>query len=122
MGVYDSRTRRDGRAIELLGSYDPFRDGDERYQLDRERITYWLGVGALPTETVQAILLSQGVDVPSSGKARALSPEERAAKQAIREQKKQKKEEALQRKAALAASKQKLSKKEMREAKKAGLL
>src|SRR5437588_11319812 len=51
--AFDSRTRRDGRAIEELGHYDPRLDSEEKqYNFNRERIAYWLSVGAKPTETV----------------------------------------------------------------------
>jgi small subunit ribosomal protein S16 len=122
LGAFDSRTRRDGRPIELLGHYDPLVVAeDKKYSLDRERISYWLSVGALPSETVQAILLSQGIDVPTSGKKRALSPEERVERDKIRAAKSVKREEAKARKAVQAAVTKPMSKKEKREAKKAGL-
>lgn len=53
--VADSRTRRNGRAIETIGQYHPM-DDPSRIVVDSERAQYWLGVGALPTEPVQAIL------------------------------------------------------------------
>lgn len=121
MGAFDSRTRRDGRAIEELGHYDPLEPKPEKkYSLKRERIEHWLSLGALPSETVQSILLSQGIDVPTSGKTRALSPEERAEKERMREEKRKKREESIQRKKALTVGKAPMSKKEKREAKKAG--
>jgi len=47
----DSRQPRDGRVIEELGSYDPeIRDTDSRVTLRPERVKYWMGVGALPSE------------------------------------------------------------------------
>lgn len=119
--AFDSRTRRDGRAIEELGHYDPRMESEEKkYTLNRERITYWLSVGARPTETVQSILLNNGIAVPGAGKP-ALSPEERASREKDREAKKQKREQSIARKAAVEASSgAKQSKKEKREAKKAG--
>ena len=121
LGVFDSRTRRNGRAIEELGWYDPLVDADDKkYSLNRERIGYWLSVGALPTPTVCSILLNQGIDVPTSGRKRALSPEEKVEHDRIRAEKKVKREEAIQRKAALQATATPMSKKEKREAKKAG--
>ena len=121
LGVFDSRTRRDGRAIEELGHYDPLvADDAKKYSLNRERISFWLSQGALPSETVQSILLKQGIDVPTSGRKRALTPEEQAAREADKEKRRKKREEALLRKKALAATDVKMTKKEMREAKKAG--
>ncbi|MCW8140095.1 MAG: 30S ribosomal protein S16 [Planctomycetota bacterium] len=122
LGVFDSMTRRDGRAIEELGHYDPLvADDDKKYSLNRERISYWLSKGALPTPTVQNILLSQGVDVPTSGKKRAMSPEEKAAHVKVRAEKQVKRDVAMARKAKMVeATSKPMSKKERREAKKAG--
>src|SRR6516164_3300807 len=52
--VADSRSPRDGRFIERIGTYNPMVDKDhaERLVLKEERIKHWLGVGALPTERV----------------------------------------------------------------------
>jgi small subunit ribosomal protein S16 len=49
--VADSRTKRDGRAIEEIGKYHPKED-PSLIQVDSERAQYWLGVGAQPTEPV----------------------------------------------------------------------
>jgi small subunit ribosomal protein S16 len=57
--VADSRTRRDGRAIEELGLYHPVQN-PSRIEVDSERVQYWLGVGAQPTEPVLAILKVTG--------------------------------------------------------------
>ena len=118
--AFDSRTRRDGRAIEELGHYDPrLQDEEKKYTLNRDRIAYWLSVGAKPTETVQSILLRNGIQVPGARKA-APSHEEREAHRKDREEKKVKREAALARKAASAAVDTKLSKQEKRDAKRAG--
>ena len=61
----DSRVPRDGRVIEELGTYDPMvEQKDQRVVLNVERAKYWVGVGALPTEKVQALLAKQGVLMP----------------------------------------------------------
>ena len=122
LAAFDSHTRRDGRAIEELGHYDPLVESeDKKYSLNRERIEYWLSVGAKPSQTVMSILLKQGISIPGSEKKRALTPEERVERDRIREVKRGKREVALQRKKIEQATKgQKLSKKEQREAKKAG--
>jgi small subunit ribosomal protein S16 len=53
----DSRQPRDGRIIEELGSYDPMvPNTDERVRLRPDRIRYWMGVGALPSEKVSVLL------------------------------------------------------------------
>jgi len=57
--VADSRTKRDGRAIEEIGIYQPMED-PSLIRVDSERVQYWLGVGAQPTEPVQAILKVTG--------------------------------------------------------------
>src|SRR5947209_4861543 len=53
----DGRQPRNGRIIEELGSYDPMiKDTDERVRLKPDRIKYWLGVGASPSEKVEVLL------------------------------------------------------------------
>jgi small subunit ribosomal protein S16 len=57
--VMDSRTKRDGRAIEEIGIYHPKNDPSV-IQVKSERVQYWLGVVAQPTEAVVAILKRTG--------------------------------------------------------------
>jgi len=58
----DGRQPRDGRVIEELGSYDPtVKNTDERVRLKPDRIKYWMGVGAKPSEKV-AVLLKKYMD------------------------------------------------------------
>jgi small subunit ribosomal protein S16 len=57
--VADSRTKRDGRAIETIGEYHPKNDPSV-IKVDSDRAAYWLGVGAQPTEAVAAILKVTG--------------------------------------------------------------
>ncbi len=57
--VADSRTKRDGRAIEEIGIYHPKED-PSRIEVQSERAQYWLGVGAQPTDPVLAILKLTG--------------------------------------------------------------
>ncbi len=55
--VTDSRNARDGRYIERVGFFNPVAEGkQEELRLDRERIDYWIGQGAQPTERVQALM------------------------------------------------------------------
>ncbi len=55
--AFDAREERDGRSIEQLGTYDPMeKEESKKVILKRERIEYWLSVGAQPTETVASIL------------------------------------------------------------------
>ena len=64
LGAMDCRTPRDGRVIEELGWYDPnAKEPEKQLSLNRERVEYWLGVGAKPTETVAGILKRQGIAV-----------------------------------------------------------
>ncbi len=57
--VADSRTRRDGRVIEEIGKYHP-KEEPSLIEVKSERAQYWLGVGAQPTEAVEAILKVTG--------------------------------------------------------------
>jgi small subunit ribosomal protein S16 len=57
--VADSRTKRDGRVIEEIGKYHPTED-PSFIEVRSERAQYWLGVGAQPTEQVEAILKLTG--------------------------------------------------------------
>jgi small subunit ribosomal protein S16 len=57
--VADSRTKRDGRAIEYVGIYQPKEDPSV-IQVKSERVQYWLSVGAQPSEAVQRILEKTG--------------------------------------------------------------
>lgn len=51
----DSRTRRDGRYLENLGTYNPMA-GDTALKLDLARVDYWIGVGAQPSDTVADLI------------------------------------------------------------------
>ena len=53
--VADSRSPRDGRFIEELGTYDPMAEG-ETLKVDVERAKYWIANGAQPTDTVRGLL------------------------------------------------------------------
>ncbi len=57
--VVDSRKKRDGRVIEEIGKYHPKED-PSFIQVTGDRAQYWLGVGAQPTEAVEAILKITG--------------------------------------------------------------
>ena len=64
VNAVDGRSPRDGRVIEQLGWYDPnAKEPDKQVFLNRERIEYWLGVGAKPSDTVRQILTRQGIAV-----------------------------------------------------------
>jgi small subunit ribosomal protein S16 len=59
IAVADARTRRDGRAIEVIGRYHP-KEEPSLIEIDSERAQYWLGVGAQPTEPVLKLLQITG--------------------------------------------------------------
>lgn len=57
--VADSRTKRDGRAIEEIGLYHP-KEEPSLIKVDSDRVQHWLSVGAQPTDPVRAILKVTG--------------------------------------------------------------
>jgi small subunit ribosomal protein S16 len=93
----DSRMPRDGRFIEKLGTYNPLlpKDSEERVKMNMERIQYWLGEGAQPTDRISRMLEAAGVidkkerNNPNKGapgdKAKARA-EEKVAKAAAAEE------------------------------------
>ena len=93
----DSRMPRDGRFIEKLGTYNPMlpKDSEERVKMDMERVKYWLGEGAQPTDRVSRMLEAAG-ELPKKdranlkkgtpGKAAQARAEEKAAKAAAAEE------------------------------------
>jgi len=55
--VTDSRNRRDGRCIERVGFFNPIASGkDVRLSLDQDRVQYWIGVGAQPSDRVASLI------------------------------------------------------------------
>ncbi len=60
MVVTDSRTRRDGPFIEILGTYDPQKGASET-KIDTERAKYWLQKGAQPTVIAKKLLHRAGL-------------------------------------------------------------
>ncbi len=75
--VKEKRSKRDGAYIENVGTYDPMKDPAE-VDLRHERIQYWIGVGAKPTETVASLIKANPV----------MSDEEREAAMKARADKK----------------------------------
>ena len=53
--VADSRSPRDGKFIEEIGTYQPLKKGDN-YKLDLDRANYWISKGAQPSDTVASFL------------------------------------------------------------------
>ena len=64
--VADSRSPRDGRFIERIGSYNPMvaQDHPDRLKIDTDRAKHWLGVGAQPTDRVAKFLANAGLMDP----------------------------------------------------------
>jgi small subunit ribosomal protein S16 len=61
----DTRSPRDGRIIEALGYYLPLMPrAQEQLKLNAERISYWLSVGAQPSETVTSMIKRTGIPMP----------------------------------------------------------
>ena len=55
--VADKRVRRDGRFIERIGFYNPLaKGGEEPLRIAQDRLTYWTGVGAQPSDTVARLI------------------------------------------------------------------
>jgi small subunit ribosomal protein S16 len=58
--VLDKRKPRNGRTVEIVGTYDPLKN-PAVIKLDAERIKYWLGCGAQPSDTVRSFLTAQKI-------------------------------------------------------------
>ena len=59
--VTDSRNPRDGRFIEIIGTYDPRKAG-EQFTIDEEKALKWLSQGAQPTDTVKSMFKQLGIN------------------------------------------------------------
>ncbi len=70
--VADSRNRRDGRFIERVGFYNPSASGQaEALRVDQERVKYWTGVGAQPSDTVKRLIKLHATGPEGMAKAKA---------------------------------------------------
>ena len=59
--VADKRVRRDGRFIERVGFYNPIAaGGEERLRIAQDRLSYWVGVGAQTSSTVDRLIKQAG--------------------------------------------------------------
>ena len=58
--VIDKRRSRNGRFVEVVGTYDPLKKPAE-IKLDAARVKYWLGMGAQPSDTVRSFLRNQTI-------------------------------------------------------------
>ena len=57
----DSRSPRDGKFLEMLGTYDPLKP-ENNIKIDAEKVTSWIKIGAKPSETVASLLKKAGVE------------------------------------------------------------
>lgn len=58
----DSRAKRDGKELEVLGHYDPLvADKEKQVAIERDRVQHWLSVGAQPSDTVASMLRKAGI-------------------------------------------------------------
>jgi len=77
--VADSRTTRDGKAIDFLGTYDPLKNPAE-IKVDVDKAKEWISKGAQPTDTAKAILIKCGVITnakPAPAKTKAVKKEKK---------------------------------------------
>lgn len=61
--VIDSRNPRDGKAIEIVGNYNPIAEPIE-LNLNQERIDHWIRNGAQPSETVKRLIQKKAAEAP----------------------------------------------------------
>jgi small subunit ribosomal protein S16 len=62
INAVESSNPRDGTVLEKLGHYDPIeKNSAKQVVINRERVEYWLGKGAIPSDSVSQILLRQGI-------------------------------------------------------------
>jgi len=63
LNAIDSRSPRDGKVVERLGHYDPIeKKAEKQLVLKKDRIEYWLSVGAIPSETVAELIAKMGIE------------------------------------------------------------
>jgi len=83
--VKENRSKRDGAYLENLGTYDPLADPAD-VRLNHDRIQYWIGVGAQPTDTVRSLIKNNPVQTEEE---RAAAMQARADKKAAAEAERQ---------------------------------
>jgi small subunit ribosomal protein S16 len=76
--VADSRSPRDGKFIEILGTFDPMTDPVKR-TVDAEKVKVWLQKGARPSDTARAFLIGEGLLPKESARKRPSKPAKAAA-------------------------------------------
>ena len=70
----DSRAPRDGKFLESVGLYNPLTN-PHTLEFKEDRVIYWLGVGAQPTDTVMSLLRQKGITLKQELKKKGLSEE-----------------------------------------------
>ncbi len=102
--VADSRSPRDGKFIEKIGTFNPLLDKDNvnRLVLNTERVQYWIGAGATPTERVENILVAASLIKRSAHSQKVLDARIKVSTEA---KKKKEAEEAAAKKAEAEAAK-----------------
>ena len=76
--VADTRSPRDGKFIEILGTYDPMTE-PVKLNIDQEKVRGWLQKGARPSDTARAFLIDQGLLPKESAKKRPTKPPKAAS-------------------------------------------
>src|ERR687888_1791002 len=78
--VADSRSPRDGKFIEIIGTYDPKKPGDNS-TINLDRAEYWLSKGAQPSDTVRSLIKKNKKQAakPAAPAAEAIPPTETTA-------------------------------------------
>jgi len=71
--VADTRSPRDGKFIEILGTYDPMTE-PVKLNINQEKVKAWLQKGARPSDTARAFLIGQGLLPKESAKKRPTKP------------------------------------------------
>lgn len=83
MVAIDKQRARDGRALEILGFYDPLTD-PATVQLDQEKVNAWIAKGATPSETVQKLMRQAGMGADSATAEKPAKPARRSRSSAAK--------------------------------------
>jgi small subunit ribosomal protein S16 len=70
----DTRSPRDGRFLEILGHYDPRKEGADKVTVKAERVQYWISQGAQVSDAVKPLLKSVGIELPVKKKRGKTKP------------------------------------------------
>jgi small subunit ribosomal protein S16 len=93
--VTDSRSPRDGKFIEILGTYNPMlpKDDENKVVLKKDRIEHWISQGAYPSEKVAKLIALQNVTNPLASK---LAKKKKSTERKVKPSKKSLKEASQQ--------------------------